>query len=76
MVITDETALLVDGCVAQLRARSSEMGTALLMYFLTDGNLSFVARQMDIDRKRVKVLVDAGIAWVDASLQYCQQEAA
>jgi len=73
-LITDDEAMLIDSIVAKLKIRDREMAKALVIFYFSDGNASYVARvlsanaEVKVNRKRVDVLVKAGTAWVDAIL--------
>lgn len=71
-VISDAEAMLVDGAVARLNRRDGEMGQAVVLYYFGGGNVSRVARLLEIDRRRADVLVKSGTAWVDATIGICE----
>ncbi|SHO57825.1 antiterminator Q family protein [Vibrio quintilis] len=64
--ITDEDAMLVDGAIARLSQRNPQMAKALTLYFFAGGNISYVARQLNLDRRQATILVKSGTAWIDA----------
>ena len=68
-LINDQKALEVEGIVSRLNHRDKEVGSAVILFFFCDQNLSRVARLMKKDRKRVNVLVESGIAWIDATME-------
>ncbi len=68
-LINDDQALVIDSAVARLCRRDNEMGSAVALYYLGGGNVSWVARIMQIHRKKADLLVKSGSAWVDAALE-------
>lgn len=67
-IVQDDEAMLIDSIVAGLALRHKEIGDALAIYYLGGCNLSRAARALKINRKRADVLVQSGIAWIDARL--------
>ena len=67
--IDDEKAEIVDQTIAKFSKRNSEAAKALKLYYLSKCNTSYTARQLKIKRERVDVLVNSGIAWVDATME-------
>ena len=70
-IITDDEALLIDGIVAELRMTSRVTGEAVVCFYRCGRNYSEVARVMEIDRKRVTVMVAEGVGWVDGRMAGC-----
>ncbi|GLS27754.1 antiterminator Q family protein [Marinibactrum halimedae] len=66
--ISDDEAMRVDAALSRLLARDSEMGEAVTKYYLYGGNLSRLARELKVDRRRAEVIVKAGTAWMDCAL--------
>jgi hypothetical protein len=72
--ITDEQAMAVDAALAQLRQRDAEMWRCGVLYFIPP-TLTYAQIAQEItacgrkmNRERVQVLIQALVAWVDASL--------
>ncbi|CAM3536813.1 Phage antitermination protein Q [Vibrio aerogenes CECT 7868] len=65
-MISEEDAMLVDRAIARLNQRDPQMAKALTLYFFAGGNISYVARQMNFDRRQATILVKSGTAWIDA----------
>ena len=68
LAITDEEAQQIDAAVARLIHQDKEMGEVLRLHYFNSCNVSLTARKKRIDRKRAYVLIQSGIAWVDAKL--------
>ena len=64
--ISDQEAIAIDRIVSKLRHRDTEMGDAVILYYFSGSNLSYVARELGMDRRKADVLVKSGTAWVDA----------
>lgn len=67
--ITDDDAMIVDKGLARLRKRNIETGRVTMSYFLHRCNASVVAGHMNLNRNKVSVIANAGIAWMDAYLE-------
>lgn len=66
--LSDDQAGPIDAAVAQLIKRNEETGRAIYIYFFSGCNISHTARSLDMDRRKANVLVQSGIAWIDAIL--------
>lgn len=73
--ITDELAMAVDGCLARLCARERGrtgdplMGDCLWLYFGAKWPAARVARYYRVSEAKVREILRAGVAWVDAALE-------
>lgn len=67
--ITDDVALVVDRAIARFKKRDPEGSDALIIFFLEGENYSHVGRRLSISNRRVKMLVRAGVCWVDGVLE-------
>lgn len=74
--ITDELAMLVDGCVARLSERErrhevkgATMGECVWLYFGAKWTAVRVGRQFGISEAKARELIKAGVAWVDSALE-------
>ena len=67
-LISDEEAGKIDQAVADLVQRDNEMATAMIIFFFSGSNLSYVAKHLKKHRTVTRCLVKAGIAWIDARL--------
>lgn len=71
ITITDDEALLIDATVARLKKRDPEMGKIVVTYYLSSaGGMGVVklAQHLKMPEKRVRILLEAGTAWVDGAL--------
>lgn len=73
--ITDDNALEVDGAVARLSKRDQQMGDFLWLYFGAKWPALRIGRESGLGEAKVRELIKAGVAWVDASLE-ARREAA
>ncbi len=71
-LISDDEATVIDSAVARLCRRDGEMGRAVVLYYFGGGNVSWVARTMQVHRKRADMLVQSGTAWIDGTLGICE----
>lgn len=67
--ITDDDALIIDRGLARLKRRNIETGRVTMSYFIHRCNASIVAGYMNINRNKVSVVANSGIAWMDAYLE-------
>ncbi|CAG36740.1 antiterminator Q family protein [Desulfotalea psychrophila] len=67
--ISDEEAMLIDTAIARLRQRKASVAEALMVYYLSKENTSYVARELGMDRRKVTQLVSMGESWVAAWLE-------
>lgn len=68
-MITDNVALQVDQAIAQLKKREPDIGRVVSRYYLHGGNMSEVLRRSKVSRRVAMQLLNAGIAWIDATLE-------
>lgn len=69
-VCPDDDAMGVDRAVARLKKRDQVMGRILVMAYLSQYSLTRIARESGVgSRERVRYLLGAAEAWVDATLQ-------
>lgn len=73
--ITDELAMLVDGCVARLVFRESQhkaigptMGDCVWLYFGAKWPALRVARHFGVSEAKAREIIRSGVAWVDSRL--------
>lgn len=67
--LTDDQALAIDGAVARLTKRDAQMGDFIWLYFGAKYPALRIARLAGISEAKVRELVRAGAAWVDAALE-------
>lgn len=70
LVISDDTALLVDELIARLCRRNENMGQALVAYHFCNRNISRASRVLGYDRRVMTNLVSSGTAWIDGALEH------
>lgn len=69
-VCADDDAMGVDQAVARLKQRDQVMGRILIMAYLSQYSMARIARESGVgSRERVRYLLGAAEAWVDAKLQ-------
>lgn len=73
--ITDDCALMVDRCVAELTAREQrqvitgpKMGDCIWLYFGAKWPAVRVGRHFGVSEAKARELIKAGVAWVDSRL--------
>lgn len=73
--ITDELAVMVDGCVARLAHREKPhrrlgptMSDCIWLYFGEKWPALRVARHLKISEAKTRELLKAGVAWIDSRL--------
>lgn len=74
--ITDELAMMVDGCVARLIEREKgrcnggpTMGDCIWLYFGAKWPAMRVGRHYGISEAKARELIKAGVAWIDGRLE-------
>lgn len=68
--ITDDQAVHIDAQLAELKKRCPETASATIAYFLWECNTSAVAKKLDINRNKASALINSGIAWMDARIDF------
>ena len=68
-VITDDVALVVDGAVARLTTRDSQMGGFVWMYFGMKYPALRIGREANMGEAKAREIIKAGVAWVDGALE-------
>lgn len=66
--ITDDEAMAVDSQVAHLKKKDPEMGGMIESYFCYGMNLATAADYHKMGRHKASMLLNGGVAWVDARL--------
>lgn len=67
-LITDDEALLVDSIVARMWRRDPQMADCVRVYYCTGRTMHSVGRVLGLQRLKVRELLIAGRAYVDASV--------
>ena len=66
--LTTEEGLKLDACLARLIKKHPDTGMLTKSYFLSGSNYTSVSDHFKIERKRLKLVVESGIGWLDAYL--------
>lgn len=66
--ILDSEAVDVDRLLAKLESKDPIMGQVTIHFYKHGCCTSYTAGQLNINRRRVDVLVGSGTAWIDAAL--------
>lgn len=67
--MTDDLALIVDGAVARLINRDTQMGDFIWLYFGAKWPALRIARAAGIGEAKAREVIKAGVAWVDCALE-------
>jgi len=70
--ISDVDAMLIDSLVAKLLKRDYQMGTTVKLYYQYDFDYRKIAKRLDLGKDKVRQLVLAGEAWIDAATIFHQ----
>ncbi|MBD1553610.1 antiterminator Q family protein [Pseudomonas typographi] len=73
--LTDELALLLDGAVARLSRRDSQMGDFVWLYFGAKYPALRIGRMAGVGEAKARELIKAGVAWIDAALENIREAA-
>lgn len=79
--ITDELAMTIDECVAKLCARERGrtdgplMGDCVWLYFSAKWPAVRVGRYHGVSEAKVREVIRAGVAWIDARLENLREAA-
>lgn len=67
--ISEAVAMVIDQAVARLKQRDTEIGEAIELHYLCRLSIRQCASAMDMDRRRLDGILNAGVAWIDGALE-------
>lgn len=79
--ISDELAMLIDGCLARLclrekgRTQGPLMGDSLWLYFGAKWPAARVGRHYGVSEAKAREVIKAGVAWIDCALEMVREAA-
>jgi hypothetical protein len=80
--ITDDLALIIDGCIARLSRREDQglivgakMSDCLWLFFGAKYSMCKVGRHLGISETKARDLVKSGVAWIDGRLETIREAA-
>ena len=68
-MLTDDLALAVDGAVARLNKRNTQMGGFVWLYFGATWPALRIAREHKMGEAKARELINTGVAWIDCALE-------
>lgn len=74
-VITDDTAMLVDGAIARLIKRNQQMGDFVWLYFGAKWTAVRIGEQNGMAERKAREIIKQGVAWVDSALEHFREAA-